>query len=134
MALNLPMSPIVVPADPNVEGVGSGMEGGTCGAAIGITTGIANVKATDWSREARLLIKAQPVGWGGDSIVTGQLTADIPNLKTVNYAAADFNNDVSFVQAIGAVAPDAEIADGAINRTGTTLQAGDWAFGDVAVA
>lgn len=134
MAINLPTSQIAVPANPNTEGAGSGANGGTSSGLIGLTTGIPNTKASDWSRQARLQVKSQPIGFGGDSTVTGQLTADIPEMKVVDYTAADFNDDISFVMATAAVAPDAVIANGAINRTGLTLQNGDWAFGNVPVA
>jgi hypothetical protein len=134
MANNLPLSPVVVPVNPNIEGVNSGMAGGTCQSVVGENTGAPNPKASDWSRDARLLQKGAPIGWGGDNVVSGQETADIQPLNVVDYAAGDFNDNASFVMATGAVAPDAVIADGAVNRTGVALVANDWAWGTVPVA
>jgi hypothetical protein len=133
---NLPTSGVVAVADPNVEGVVSGMIAGSCSPGIGVSTGIINPKGEDWDRVTKVL-QDQPLGWGGDSAVTGQETADIPDSHTVNYGAADFNNTpVTFVIANTQAAPNAvyDSISGAINRTDQTVEIGDWLWGPVPVA
>jgi len=103
MALNVdtanrPMSPVIAPADPNAEGTNSGMGAGSCYPGIGIATAVTNPKASDWPRVDQLTVNGQPLGWGGDSAVTGQETADIPLLKAVDYAGTDFNDTAIFDQ------------------------------------
>ena len=87
---------------------------------IGIATGEANPKETDWDRAAKLLYESQAIGQAGDDITVDE--------------GADTNDEVSFVQATGAVAVDGVIASGAVNKTGAALVSGDWAWGVVTVA
>lgn len=89
-------------------------KGGSNSPGIGVTTGIADVKEIDWSRTARLLEEGQHFGLSAGGILTGS------------------DNGVSFVQAVGSVAPNAVVANGARNRTGQPLVAGQWVWGEVA--
>ena len=110
MAINLPTSHVVAPADPNAEGTNSGMNAGSCFPGIGIcATGLVNPKLSDWSmldqaENARIPQLTQPIGWGGDSIVTGQEAADLPDLLVVDYVGADFNDTAAFAVADSAIA------------------------------
>ena len=134
---NKAISPIVAPADPNVEGVGSGMEAGSNQVMIGLATNVPNPKVTDFPQIAQADIKNQYLGWGGDSVEPGQEDADIPSFNLTDYDNADFNDTpVGFVQADAAVAPGGvyETGGGFTNRTDAyTTQVGDWLAGAVPV-
>ncbi len=134
--MNRPFSDIVVPANPNVEGVGSGMEGGSNQVMIGLATNVINPKAEDFPRITRNPVEMQYLGWGGDSVEPGQETADIVDAKAVDYEGADFNDTpVVFIQADASVAPGGvyNIPTGAINDSDETTQIGDWLAGAVPV-
>jgi hypothetical protein len=96
--------------------------GGSNAPGIGIATDVVNPKAQDWARIADVAAhESQAIG----------LTAGALNVVQ----GADINDTLAFVTAIGAVAPGAEIdvTTGAVNRSSTTLQAGDWLWGAIPV-
>lgn len=141
MAKNLPTSYIEVPADPNVEGAGSGANGGSCAPGIGICTAVVNPKLMDWSvldqhANARSPQATQHIGWGGDSVVTGQETADLPPVLAVDYAGATFDSTMSFVVADTAAADGLSIdtVTSTLNRTGANVEIGDRVWGTIAAA
>jgi len=108
-----------------------GMNLGSNSGNIGICTGVADPKESDFSRvEDTAAHPTQHIG--GNGLAVGA-TTDFP-LKVVN--GADINNTVAFVEAGGAVAIDAVIdaTTGARNRTGQALVSGDWAWGEIPVA
>ena len=127
-----PTSHIVAPADPNAEDATptttftSGMNAGSCYPGIGIATAEPNPKVTDWDRVQRTLIDAQALGWGGDSATTGQETADIPHLLSVDYEGADFNDTAIFetVDAASAIGTPTVKGD-VINATSGAVLASD---------
>jgi hypothetical protein len=94
--------------------------GGGNAPGVGIATGEFNPKTDDWEHTARSIYESQAIGQASDDITVDE--------------GADTNDEVSFVAASGAVAPDAIIAGGAVNKTGQTLSSGDWAWGVVTVA
>jgi hypothetical protein len=133
---NFPLSDIVVPANPNVEGVGSGMEGGSCQVMIGLATDVINPKVTDFPQITRNPVQMQYLGWGGDSVVTGQEDADIVDAIAVDYETPDFTDTpVVFAEADQVAAPGAEYdsVSGAVNLGTDTAQIGDWLAGAVPV-
>ena len=95
-------------------------KGGSNAPGVGIATGDYSPKDTDWSEEQRLLQESQALGLASDDI------------NTTNNDD-DSNNDVSFVEADGDIAVDAEIdaGTGALNRTGAVIPTGAWAWGEV---
>ena len=100
-------------------------KGASCAPGIGINTGNPNPKLSDWTLldqagAARVPQQSQHIGTTVDDINA--------------YQGADINDTLAFVEAVGAVAPDAVIASGAVNKTGQTLQAGDRAWGVIPVA
>lgn len=134
--MNLPFSPIVVPADPNVEGVGSGMEGGSNQVMIGLATNVIDPKVTDFPQITVNPVQMQYLGWGGDSVVTGQETADIVDAFLVDYLTADFNDTPVVFTVADAVAAPGVIFDtvsGAVNFSDQTTAIGEWLAGAVAV-
>jgi len=134
-APNKPASPIVAPADPNVEGVGSGMNAASNMCGIGIASAVADPKASDWPRIAIDPAPGQYLGWGGDSVATGQEDADIPPLKVVDYEGADFNDTFAFVAATaGGTTKGDTIATGYVLASDVTVGIGDWIWAKTAVA
>jgi len=134
--MNRPLSDIVVPANPNVEGVGSGMEGGSCQVPIGYATNVPDPKVTDFPQITVDPIQMQYLGWGGDSVEPGQETADIVDAFLVDYEGADFNDTpVVFTVADQIAAPGAvfDTVSGAINDSEFTVQVGEWLTGAVPV-
>jgi hypothetical protein len=97
-------------------------KGGSNAPAIGINTGDYSPKDTDWSENQRLLYESRALGQAGDDITI--------------YQDADTNNEVSFVQADGDIAVDAELdaGTGALNKTGAVVPTGAWCWGEVEVA
>lgn len=87
---------------------------------IGINTGDFNPKESDWFRLAINPANGQSIGVDAAPITVEQ--------------GVDLNDQVAFVEATGAVAPDADIVAGVANKTGKTLALGDWAWGLKAVA
>lgn len=115
--------------------------GASCAPGIGINSGgfYDPVSDDQWtlnnqSGAARIPQKSQFIG-GGVGQVTTEPSA-LQNLLAQDYYAgpADLNNTLAFVTAIGAVAPDAVVASGAVNRSDYTLKAGDVIWGVVPVA
>ena len=100
-----------------------GNRAGSNACGIGICTGVAGVKSDDWSDDERLIIESQAIG---------QLGTDI-NLYDI--ITPDNNNELSYVQADGDIAVNAEIkaGTGALNRTGAVIPTGTWAWGEVLV-
>lgn len=133
---NLPTSQIIAPADPNVEGVGSGMNAGSCYPGIGVATNVIDPKVQDWA-QIKVQLDNQPIGWGGDSVELGQQDADIPAAKLVDYVASDFNDTpVEFEVADQQAAPGGvyNIAAGTVNHSDQTIEIGEWLWGAVPVA
>lgn len=97
--------------------------GGSNAPGIGINTGDYSPKIDDWSATQRLIYESGAIGQAKDDI-------------TISNNDDDFNNEVSFVQADGAIAPDGELdaGTGALNRTGKTVPSGAWCWGEVEVA
>ena len=58
---NLPTSPIIAQADPNIAGVGYGMNAGSSDSVIGICTDEPNPKDTVWARIV-LGARRRPIG------------------------------------------------------------------------
>jgi hypothetical protein len=135
MSHNQGLSGIVAPANPNVEGAGSGMNAGSCYPGIGVATTELNPGAYPQVEIAAMT--NQPIGWGGDSVVTGQETANIPESKAVDYDNGDFNNTpVGLYEATAIAAPGAvyDTVSGAINGSNQTTAIGDFLWGAVPVA
>lgn len=133
---NFPLSDIVVPANPNVEGVGSGMEGGSCQVMIGLATDVIDPKVTDFPQITRNPVQMQYLGWGGDSVEPGQEDADIVDAIAVDYETADFDDTpVVFAEANQIAAPGVvfDTVSGAVNLGLGTAQVGDWLAGAVPV-
>lgn len=105
---------------PNADLVGGLNKGGSCSPGVGVNTGDYDPKVTDWSRDVRNPQNGQNIGG-----VAAPLTVD---------QGADINDQVAFVEATGAVAPDADIIAGVANKTGKTLESGNWAWGLKAIA
>lgn len=100
-----------------------GMNKGACLNGLGINTGNYNPKDTDWPRiEDTAAHQTQHIG---------QALFDINVVE-----GADINNEVAFVQADANTADGAvlDVATGAVNKTGATVAAGDWAWGVIPVA
>lgn len=104
--------------------IGGMNRGGSNAPGIGISTGVAGVKAENWSDDERLIY---------ESIAIGQVNAADINLY--DPITPDNNNEVSYVQADGDIAVNAEIkaGTGALNRTGAVIPNGTWAWGEVLV-
>jgi hypothetical protein len=136
------MSPVIAPADPNVEGTNSGMGAGSCYPGIGIATAVTNPKESDWPRVDQLTVPGQPLGWGGDGTVTGQEDADIPLLKAVDYDNTDFNDTAIFDQcdlaSVGAInigdVYNATSGAALASTLDVALAENDWQWGVVLVA
>ena len=77
-------------ADASVEGASSGMNAGSCAPGIGIGTLQAGITADDFSLVATGPQKSSNLGWGGDNTVSGQETADLPNLTEADYTTPGF--------------------------------------------
>lgn len=138
--MNVPTSHIVAPADPGDSSLAqtiSGMNAGSCYPGIGIATAVVNPKASDWSRVQRAPQLTQPIGWGGDSVVTGQETADLPPLLVADYVGADFNDPAIFeIATAGATAKGDvyNVTSGAAlasDVAGPAVEIGDWIWGRV---
>jgi hypothetical protein len=125
---NLPTSPVIVPADPNIEGPNSGMNGGSSDSAIGICTDNPNPKETDWPR---IVIGAtnNPIG-----------ITITPYQSLVEYEADSFTSSpVGFAPADTQAAPGEVYATNAgdsgwnlTNKTKNyTTKIGDWLWGSV---
>lgn len=108
---------------PDADYVGGANRGGCNAPALGICTGVAGVKSEDWSDDERLIYESQAIG---------QTTEDVTLYDPIT---PDNNNEVSYVQADGDIAVDAEIkaGTGALNRTGEVIPTGTWAWGEVLV-
>ncbi len=89
--------------------------GGSNAPGIGVNTGDINPKESDWP-----YVEVDP----GNSQALGEDAGPI-----LVEQGADLNDQVAFVQATGAVAPDADIIVGVANKTGKTMALGDWAWG-----
>lgn len=100
----------------------NGMNKGACIHGIGINTGSYDPKDTDWARiEDTAAHQTQHIG------------GSLFDINTVN--GADINNEVAFVQADANTIDNAvmDIATGAINRTGGTVPANAWAWGEIPI-
>ena len=95
--------------------------GGSCAPGVGINTGDYDPKVSDWSQDARDAQESELIG----GTQKGPITA---------VQGADVNDQLSFVQATGDTAPDAEIVAGVVNRTGKTIPNGSWAWGTKTIA
>ena len=74
--------------------------------------------------------KSSNLGWGGDSVVSGQETADLPSLTEADYTTPGFTATTGLNVTTGSTAADAEIGStGYFNRTGDTVASGVWLFG-----
>jgi hypothetical protein len=112
-----------VPAASFTDGCNNG---GCAGPGIGINTGNANPKPSDWWRPATRTY--------GTSQYIGLVAGANGRLETIN--GADVNNQVCFVVATAGVANNAVIdaTSGAVNKTGVALVTGDWVWGEIPVA
>ena len=101
---------------------GGANKAGSNACGIGVNTGDYDPKVSDWSQDERLLQNSQTISHTAAAITLDQ--------------DPDFNDNVSFVQADGNIAPDGEIKAGtaAANKTGKTIPTGSWAWGQVAQA
>lgn len=127
---NLAVSPIEAPADPNTEGVGSGMEG-AANSLIGSTTGAKNYKEQDISRAPVDIFHHHYIGWGIQNVDTDQQQS--PFVKLANYEAGDFDNLLTLQIANQAAADGAiyQTLIGAINKTGANVVIDDFLFGEI---
>ena len=94
--------------------------GGSNSPGIGVNTGDYDPKVSDWSQDER-------------DPQNGQLLGDTAAPITA-VQGADVNDQLSFVQATGDTAPDADIITGVVNRTGKTIPNGSWAWGTKTIA
>ena len=127
---SLAVSPIEAPADPNVEGVGSGMEG-AANSLIGSTTGAKNYKEQDISRTPVDIFHHHYIGWGIQNPDFDQQQS--PFVKLADYENADFDNLLT-LQFANVGAADGEVYQtlvGAINRTGADVVIDDFLFGEL---
>ena len=92
-------------------------DAGACAPGIGINTGDYSPKPSDWSEDERIQQASQQIGQSVVVLNPQGLTGD---------------EKASFIQADGVTAPDAEldVATGAVNRTGKTVPAGAWVWGE----
>ncbi len=104
-------------AFPNADVTGGVNRGGSNSPGIGINTGDYDPKVSDWSQHVRDPAQGQQIGQTAGDINVDQ--------------GADVNDQVSFIQTDGAIAPDGEMAalSGVFNRTGKTIPSGSWAWG-----
>ena len=100
--------------------VGGLNRGGSCAPGVGINTGDYDPKDTDWSRQVRDPQNSQHLGTAGAVIQAIQ--------------GADVNDQLSFVQTAGDIAPGGALITGVVNRTGKTVPSGSWAWGTKTVA
>jgi hypothetical protein len=124
---NLPTSPIIVPADPNVEGQGSGMNGGGSDSVIGICTDEPNPKETDWARIV-FGAKANPIGRSSTPQSLVEYEAGVFDSMPVGFAAADTQAAPGEVYATNAAGTGWDL----VNKTEDyTTEVGDWLWGAV---
>jgi hypothetical protein len=124
---NLPTSPVVAPADPNVEGLNSGMNAGGSDSVIGICTDQPNPKESDWPRIV-FAAKSNPLGG-----------SQMPQYLTEYEAGVFDSTPVGFAQADTQAAPGEVYATNAggtgwdlVNKTEDyTTEVGDWLWGAV---
>lgn len=106
---------------PSADWAGGGNDAGSNAPGVGINTGNPNPKESDWPRPvAEVLGESQIIG----GTASGLFAID----ETFGPTAL-----VAFVEATAQVAPDGIISSVSgfdmINRTGQTLEIGDWAWG-----
>ena len=117
-------------ADASVEGASSGMNAGSCAPGMGIGTLQAGITGDEFSLVATGPQKSSNLGWGGDSVVSGQETADLPSLTEADYLTPGFTATTGLNVTTGSTAADAEIGtSGYFNRTGDTVASGVWLWG-----
>jgi hypothetical protein len=132
---NLPTSAIIVPADPNIEGPNSGMNGGASGSALGICTDNPNPKETDW---ARIVIGAtiNPIG-SPDNPQVGQYQSlaeyeiDTFDASPVGFAPADTEAGPGEIYATNAGGSGWDLTNKTVEYTTVV---GDWLWGAVSVS
>jgi hypothetical protein len=98
--------------------------GGCAGPGIGIATGEVDPKMSNAPRVSPTYGTSQYIG----------LVPGANGRIEVLEAGPDINDQVALVVAAGAVAPDAIIANSAVNKTGVAMVAGQWAWGVITVA
>jgi hypothetical protein len=129
---NLPTSAVIVPADPNVEGPNSGMNGGASDSALGICTDNPNPKETDW---ARIVIGAtiNPIG-NPDNPQVGQYQSlaeyeiDTFDASPVGFAPADTEAGPGEIYATNAGDSGWDLTNKTVEYTTVV---GDWLWGAV---
>ncbi len=138
---NLPTSYTLAPANPNLEASSNSglIAGGNCAPGIGIATDNPDPKAQDWPRITIDPAPGAHIGWGQNSVESGQEDADIPDLKVVDYVGTDFNDTAIFVLSDSAGAPYStgeiyDVATGAVNVGVKDIPATTWAWGAIPVA
>lgn len=122
---NLPTSPIIVEADPNVEGTGSGMNGGSSDSAIGICTSEPNPKETDWDRTVKGAT-VNPIGQGVGLQYLTQYEAGVFDEVPVGFAPADTQAAPGEVYATNAGGFGWDLINKTVNYT---TEIGDWLWG-----
>jgi hypothetical protein len=144
---NLPVSPIVAPADggdssdPQLK---SGVSAASSQPAIGANTAGGVPDAQAWSEDTIDPVPSGPIGNGIDSNPrhSSPVTLAATDLLTVDYVTADFNDTLVFAEADTTVATpvagnEFDSVTGAVvcaGWTGGAIAIGDWLWGEVPVA
>jgi hypothetical protein len=131
---NLPTSPIIAPANPNVEGQGSGMNCGSVDSALGICTDVPNPKESDWDRNVRGATN-NPIGSPSNPPAPFQslveYEADVFTGSPIGFAPADTNAPPENIYATDVVGTGWDLK----NKTEAyTTEVGDWLWGAVDAA
>ncbi len=122
-----------------------GNRAGSNAPGIGINTGDYDPELRNWdgppTRVARVNQASAHIGSGDDGQagaypVSGITTDPLRTARGVPPGGTeDFNDELGFqVVPTAPVADGSVIANGVINRTGQTLQVGEWAWGTISVA
>jgi hypothetical protein len=128
---NLPTSPIIAPANPNVEGQGSGMNCGSVDSALGICTDVPNPKESDWDRNVRGATN-NPIGSPSNPPAPFQslveYEADVFTGSPIGFAPADTNAPPENIYATDVIGTGWDLK----NKTaGYTTEVGNWLWGAV---
>ena len=122
---NNPISSVIVPSNPNIEGVGSGMEGGASDSVIGICTDEINPSLSSF---ARVIVGARssPIGMGQPALGAAAFYVDYDgdsfDRSPVIFAEAD--NDA----AVGEVFATT-LNFSVTNEASRTIKTGEWLWG-----
>tara|TARA_R110002051_G_scaffold325625_1_gene429520 strand:- start:25446 stop:25886 length:441 start_codon:yes stop_codon:yes gene_type:complete len=144
---NLPVSPIVAPADGGDSSIGqlfSGVSAASTMPCVGANTAGGEPAVQAWSQDTIDPVPSGPIGNGIDSNprYAAPVTLAATDLLTVDYVTADFNDTLVFAEAnqvlaspvAGNVFDDRSGAVVCVGWTGGAIASGDWLWGEVPVA